>query len=325
MSARPATAAALLLAFGGALALAAHGWSWAWQALIVAAGAAGMFEWARLLGLRRAWCAAYALPFLLALVLAVYRWRLCPGRECPGVEPGFFGEAVYDFATWILVLPFLVWMVWAVMLPFGFLLFSAASGRRAAARAVWGLGGLLLVPAAAVAAVMLVAPTRAQFPATALFLLLVAAVTDAAAFLAGRRFGRRLLAPRVSPGKTWVGLGAGLAAAGAAGAGLFLLLSLFFLLSPALDISGVRWDRVGLDGLMAGLALGACVVIGDLTVSALKRSAGVKDSGWLLPGHGGVLDRIDGFLPAAPAFMVILLSGWPADFSSFLYPLSRLS
>lgn len=321
MSARLATAAALLLAFGGALALAAHGWSWAWQALIVAALAAGMFEWARLLGLSRAWCAAYTLPLLLALALAIARWRLCPALECHDIEP----DSVYGVATSMLMLPLLVWAVWAVMLPFGFLLFSAAARRRAAARAVWGLGGLLLVPAAAVAAVMLVEPVRAEFPAVALFLLLVIAATDAAALVAGRRFGRRPLAPRISPGKTWVGLGAGLAAAGVAGVGLFLLLSLSFLLSPALGISHAPWGRIVLDGLMAGLALGACAVLGDLMVSALKRSAGVKDSGRLLPGHGGVLDRIDGFLLAAPAFLLMLFSGWPADFAGFLYPLQLLS
>ena len=325
MSARLATAAALLLAFGGALALAAHGWSWAWQALIIAVLAAGMFEWARLLGLSRAWCAAYALPLLLALALTVYRWRLCPGFECPGLGADFPGEALYVLSTWMLLLPLFVWVVWAVMLPFGFLLLSASPGRRAAARVVWGLGGLSLVPAAAVVAVMLVEPIHPRFPVAALFLLLVAAATDAAAFLAGRRFGRRLLAPRISPGKTWVGLGAGLAAAGAAGVALFLLLALFFLLSPELGISRAPWGRLILDGLMTGLLLGACVVLGDLMVSALKRSAGVKDSGRLLPGHGGALDRIDGLLLAAPAFMLMLMHSWPVDFASFLYPLLLLS
>ena len=321
MSARLATAAALLLAFGGALALAAYGWSWGWQALLVAAAAAGAFEWARLLGLSRAWCAAYALPPLLALVLAVARWRLCPALECQDIEP----DSVYGVAAPLLLLPLFVWVVWAVMLPFGFLLRAATARARAAARAVWGLGGLLLVPAAAVAAVMLVEPVRTDFPAPALFLLLVTAATDAAAFLAGRRFGRRLLAPRISPGKTWVGLGAGLAAAGAAGVGLFLLLSLFFLLSPALGIAHAPWGRIILDGLTAGLALGACVALGDLMVSALKRSAGVKDSGRLLPGHGGALDRIDGFLLAAPAFLLMLFTGWPVDFAGFLYPLQLLA
>ena len=308
MSARLATAAALLLAFGGALALAAQGWSWAWQALVVAALAAGAFEWARLLGLGRAWSVVYALFLLLALVLAVARWRLCPGFEC--WDKGAERDWVYH-STLLILLPFLIWLVWAAMLPFGFLLRSAAARGRAAARVVWGLGGLLLLPAAAVAAVMLVQPSSEEFPEVALFLLLLTAATDAAAFVAGRRFGRRLLAPRISPGKTWVGLGAGLAAAGAAG---ILLPSLFFLLSPALGMSGVSWGWISLDGLLGGLVLGGCVVLGDLMVSVLKRAAGVKDSGRLLPGHGGVLDRIGGFLLAAPAFMYMLLARWPVDF-----------
>lgn len=305
MSARLATAAALLLASGGALALAAHGWGWAWTALILAALAAGLFEWAKLLGLGRAWCAAYAVPALLG-VAAV----LAASGTLPRPEPALdvLGNILGLLEFSLLLTPMYFWVAWLIMLLSGAFLFSRSPGCRRAARVFWGLAGWWIMPAAAIALAMMAAdqvqPLFGAF--LALSLLLVAAATDTAAFLAGRRFGRRLLAPRISPGKTWLGLGAGLAAAGAAGACLLLL-------SLALAAPHVHWPRAGLDGLLLGLATGMCVVAGDLAVSALKRSAGVKDSGRLLPGHGGVLDRIDGFLLAAPAFVFMLLADWPVD------------
>ena len=188
------------------------------------------------------------------------------------------------------------WVAWVFMLPSSAMLFSHSSGSRRVARAVWGVGGLGVLPP--VATVMLSVPWS-----LVLFLILAVAVTDSAAFLVGRRFGRRLLVPRISPGKTWLGLGAGLAAAGVAGAALASLLALA-------DTPHVHWQRVGLeDGLLFGLAIGVCVVVGGLAVSVLKRAAGTKDSGRLWPRHGGVLDRVGGFLLAAPAFMGMLALG----------------
>ena len=283
--ARLATAAALLLAFGGALALAAHGWRWAWGALIITALAAGMFEWARLLGLGRVWSVVYAALFPLNFAVVGLEMALDLGwTEILESSMGFL----------FLLLPSF-WAAWLFMVLLGSALCSEDVDARRASRFVWGWGGLSLTPLAA--GVMLWMPWS-----LVLFLLLVVAATDAAAFWAGRRFGRRLLAPRISPGKTWVGLGAGLAGAGLVGA--LLPLSLL-----AADTPRVLWDRVGPEGgLLLGLVVGACVVAGDLTVSVLKRSAGVKDSGRLLPGHGGALDRIDGFLLAAPAFAFVAMS-----------------
>lgn len=295
-------AAALLLAFGGALALAAHGWTWAWRALIIVALAVGMFEWARLLGLSRVWSAAYGAPFSLGIVL------LYLGDVYPHLFPDI-SDLVYIFAQDIrgLIARFFYaqyiffWVAWVFMLLSCTLLFPHSSGSRRAARGIWGVGGLWVLPP--VAATMSWAPWS-----LVLFLMLTATATDATAFLAGRRFGRRLLVPRISLGKTWLGLGAGLAAAGVVGATLPPLLAL------ADTTPRVHWERVGLgDGLLLGLAVGACVVVGDLAVSALKRSAGAKDSGQLLPGPGGALDRISGFLLAAPAFAAMLFYGWPAD------------
>ena len=114
---------------------------------------------------------------------------------------------------------------------------------------------------------------------------------DIAAIFAGKAFGRHPLAPKVSPKKTVEGSVANLLAAVLAA----------WLLGRLLGLPNVR-------SLGAGVAVGILGQAGDLFESWLKRRAGVKDSGTLLPGHGGVLDRIDSVLFAAPAVAVILLS-----------------
>lgn len=114
---------------------------------------------------------------------------------------------------------------------------------------------------------------------------------DIGAYLTGKRFGQRRLAPVVSPGKTWEGVLGGAALGGGACIG-------------GLAVTGVLdWTWVAVT-----LVLFAVSIFGDLMESLLKRAHGVKDSGSLLPGHGGVLDRIDSVLPVLPAFAVILAS-----------------
>ena len=125
-------------------------------------------------------------------------------------------------------------------------------------------------------------------------LLLVIAVTcaaDVGAYFAGRRFGRVKLAPRVSPGKTWEGVLGGL------------------VLAAIVAAFGAVWlDASAGLGVLLGLSVGAISIVGDLTASMFKRSAGLKDSGNLFPGHGGILDRIDSLTAAAPLFVVV--AGW---------------
>jgi phosphatidate cytidylyltransferase len=132
-----------------------------------------------------------------------------------------------------------------------------------------------------------------------LFLSAAVAATDSGAYFAGRAIGGPKLAPTVSPNKTWAGLiGGGLAAAAAG----WLV---------ALAFAAARPDLAA--------ALGVCIALaaqaGDLLESAVKRHVGVKDSGWLIPGHGGVLDRLDGFIAATPLFALFHASlgsivGW---------------
>ncbi|MBT8086653.1 MAG: phosphatidate cytidylyltransferase [Gammaproteobacteria bacterium] len=144
----------------------------------------------------------------------------------------------------------------------------------------WICGALLLVPLY-VALVMLFR----LGPAYLLFALLIVWAADAGAYFVGKRFGRVKLAPRISPGKTWEGAIGGLT--------VVVLLAL---------ITAYWSDLRAAVLLPFCLAVAALSIVGDLTVSMFKRTAGVKDSGTLFPGHGGVLDRIDSIAAAAPLF-----------------------
>ncbi len=136
---------------------------------------------------------------------------------------------------------------------------------------------------------------RSVAPGASIGLLLYAFavvwVMDIGAYFSGRRFGRRKLAPLISPGKSWEGVWGGLLAT------LVLLVIYVTLLG---DDTGQRWTIAGATALAA-----AASVIGDLHESRLKRAVNMKDSSSLLPGHGGLLDRIDGVLGALPLFAFV--------------------
>ena len=126
-----------------------------------------------------------------------------------------------------------------------------------------------------------------------LILLLLIWIADIAAYFTGRKFGRHKLAPRVSPGKTWEGV------AGAIVAVILASLVIGKMMHyPATDMS--------LFAVLVVITIGFSI-LGDLTESLFKRRAGVKDSSQLLPGHGGILDRIDSLMAAAPVFLLGLI------------------
>ncbi|MGH9600473.1 MAG: phosphatidate cytidylyltransferase [Terracidiphilus sp.] len=133
-------------------------------------------------------------------------------------------------------------------------------------------------------------------PSLLVFLFCVVWAGDIAALYVGRYFGRRKLAPLLSPKKTWEGAAGSMAASVLVAWGLFALGSgMQTWNSPLLTYPDDLWYW-----LVLGVVVNAAAQVGDLAESALKRSAGVKDSGDLLPGHGGILDRIDALLLAAP-------------------------
>jgi phosphatidate cytidylyltransferase len=113
-------------------------------------------------------------------------------------------------------------------------------------------------------------------------------IADSAAYFSGKRFGKRKLAPKISPGKTWEGV-----------FGAWLAVSIYGLIL-CMSMSLTYWVIVGLLGITV------LSIMGDLLESLIKRQAGVKDSGTLLPGHGGILDRIDGLTSSLPLVMFFI-------------------
>ncbi|MGW0749237.1 phosphatidate cytidylyltransferase [Streptomyces sp. NPDC002587] len=128
-------------------------------------------------------------------------------------------------------------------------------------------------------------------PQRVITFLLLTVVSDTGAYAVGWRFGKTKLAPRISPGKTREGLLGAVAFAMAAGA-----LCMEFL------IDGGSWWQ----GLLLGLAVAVSATLGDLGESMIKRDLGIKDMGTLLPGHGGIMDRLDSLLPTAPVVWLLL-------------------
>ena len=155
----------------------------------------------------------------------------------------------------------------------------------------WILFGLIALPGAWAGMVLL--------KATDPHLLVMACVlvwgADAGAYFVGRAIGNRKLAPKVSPGKTWEG------AIGGGSIGVVAGLSFGYALVP-----GVAQSPLGY--FVVALVLVTVSIFGDLFESILKRTAGAKDSGKLLPGHGGILDRIDALIAVLP--LMVVLTGW---------------
>jgi len=238
-----------------------------------AAALAGGWEWTRLAGLRAPQGRIAYLALLILIGAAVWM------GTATGLVPAFLGVAA---AWWVGVAAWLV----------------AGGGPRTEGRRpalAWLAVGLLALPALALGLGWLAQPGG---PGRGVLLYVVCLVwaADIGAYFAGRAFGRHKLAPAVSAGKTWEGLAGGL------GAVLVYALAGAWLLDVPPD-SRLPW-------LSFSIAAGGLSVAGDLFESVLKREAGVKDSGAVLPGHGGVLDRIDSLIAAVPVLALGLEGLW---------------
>ncbi len=229
-------------------------------------------------------------PFLLLLVLTGllggYEWtRMTVGSPwAPASMATMLGVAGALMAGWLISpLAGLVCVLLVSILAWAFT--PAFLGRQ---KRFQGLGVLYLgVP---LTACLWLRMQPAGFELI-LWLLLAVWATDIGAYFAGRLIGGPKLAPRWSPKKTWAGLAGG-AAASALGCSLVMLV---WPLVPPLAAAGL------------GVLLAVVAQAGDLFESAIKRHFGVKDSGSLIPGHGGILDRIDGLLFAAPVLALVAL------------------
>jgi phosphatidate cytidylyltransferase len=264
--ARIITATILLAACIGAMFLLAPFW---WSALLLAILLAAGHEWSGLAGYSRSgrWV------FCCALVLSAMAigWAMAAGPM--GVSGAGIERAVYGASCifWVVAVPAWLARGWQVR------------GTLALAATGW----IVLVPT-------WLALARLQAdPAQLLQILGIVWLADIAAYATGRAWGRHKLAPRVSPGKTWEGV----AGAAVAVAVYYVVLTA---MAPAQPWAG------GWAGMLIFAGVTAMSIVGDLFESLMKRQAGVKDSGALLPGHGGVLDRIDGLLAALPLAALLL-------------------
>jgi phosphatidate cytidylyltransferase len=243
------------------------------------------------------WLETDALRWVLAIVALAGAWewaRLCGLNTPAGLALYMGGSAMFYLLLGALESRGAALWPAAGATLFWLLMIFALGARRArpvaqASRA--GIVELVAGPAlVGIAWMSLVAVHRItpDGALAALFLLALTSVADSGAYFVGRAIGRHKLAPGISPGKTVEGVAGGLAAVV-----LVLALPVVLFRQPALPVAGF---------LMLCVVVTLVSVTGDLFESLVKRRHGVKDSGTLLPGHGGVLDRIDSLTAAAPVF-----------------------
>lgn len=243
---------------------------WVWGAVTLAFLAVAAHEWSLLLGHRRS--ALVAAATLAAIGAALLGWHERAGW------PSWFVLLVCAAST----------LLWVGLGPMRLRRHDARGGG-------WPLAASLLL-ACWIALVAL----RDIGPAALLVAMAIIWVADIAAYFVGRALGRRKLAPAISPGKSWEGAIGGFFAVAVLGLAAAAAPALSQAL-PARLVAG--WSPWG--AVLALVGLAALSIVGDLHESLLKRQAGVKDSGTLLPGHGGVLDRIDAMIPTMPAAMLL--------------------
>jgi phosphatidate cytidylyltransferase len=245
------------------------------------------------------WLDARGFAALVALLIALAgrEWgRLARLGEGAALAYGVGIALAFGALVWIALPPALPTAVLALAALFWIVVVPPWLGRvvRGASTPLLCVAGCIVLIPTALAVTLL---PRLQL----LLVLGLVWIADSAAYFAGRRFGRRKLAPSISPGKTWEG-----ALGGVVGAALYAIICLA--LVPAW--AGLPLIPDALLFISGAIVLCLLSVVGDLLESAVKRQAGVKDSGALLPGHGGLLDRIDSTTAVLPvAALALQLAG----------------
>lgn len=243
----------------------------AWSALVALMVMQGATEWTRLAKLPRPFSTAYWVATLLAFAGLIWMSSTLSPHQQVLPQLIIYGLSI---AFWVLLVPAWLMIGWQPRNP---LLMSL-------------VGWLVLLPTG-----LAMLDLRAENPWWLLGVMGLVWTADIAAYFAGRKFGKNKLAPSISPGKTWEGVIGALLGVGVYVVLVVLLsgMSRFYGMLPQVIVAAWWW---------AGLA-----IIGDLFESAVKRQAGVKDSGALLPGHGGLLDRIDALTPTLPLAALALI------------------
>jgi phosphatidate cytidylyltransferase len=236
--------------------------------LVLVAG----WEWSRLVKIRSVIARIGYLLLIVMTLFAASLWLGLPDTFDPQRAQQLLLVAV---GVWAFI------FLWIQGYPSSAILWSA--------RPILGLLGLMLLGFTWIAIVTILNYQSGQW--LLLLAIVIIVLADVGGFFAGKYFGKHKLAPIISPGKTWEGFVGGLLLEGV------LVGSLVWYLSDHVTV-------LGLSLLVIPVALYS--VLGDLFESMIKRHSGVKDSGRLLPGHGGVLDRIDGVMAALPMFGLIL-------------------
>lgn len=236
--------------------------------LVLVAG----WEWSRLVKIRSVIARIGYLLLIVMTLFAASLWLGLPDTFDPQRAQQLLLVAV---GVWAFI------FLWIQGYPSSAILWSA--------RPILGLLGLILLGFTWIAIVTILNYQSGQW--LLLLAIVIIVLADVGGFFAGKYFGKHKLAPMISPGKTWEGFVGGLLLEGV------LVGSLVWYLSDHVTV-------LGLSLLVIPVALYS--VLGDLFESMIKRHSGVKDSGRLLPGHGGVLDRIDGVMAALPMFGLIL-------------------
>ena len=247
------------------------------QAMLFAlVAAAGAWEWAALVGSKGVLSRVFYAAIILLLCGALWVSLSLNGAD-----------AALHARPWLAIAA----LLWSAMLV-GLKYYSAGRG-------IWGhawvraLMGWLMLTATWLA--VTVCLTLINGPFVVFLLILTVASADIGAYFAGRHFGQHALAAEISPAKTWEGFWGGMLC-------VALLATLIWQNLPLSQLH-LGWGSL----MVLGLATAGASVVGDLTVSLLKREVGLKDSGSLLPGHGGLMDRLDSICGAAPVFALGLL------------------